>query len=92
LVRTNTGIHEISIINNPYTIYYSTTNQNIVIKNAEETAKIKSIRLITMDGRVLHSISDPSSDVITIDTPAKGLVIVMVSDENGIHSEKLFIP
>jgi hypothetical protein len=92
LVRTNTGNHEISTIENPYTIFYSTENQNIVIKKAEETAKIKFIRLITMDGRVLLSVSDPSSDVITINIPAKGLVIVMVTDENGIHSEKLFIP
>jgi NDP-sugar pyrophosphorylase family protein len=92
LVRTNTGIHEISAIANPYVIYYSSKNQNIVIEKAGGSAEIKFIRLITMDGKVLYSVSDPLSDEISIDAPAKGLVIVMVADENGIHSEELFIP
>jgi len=92
LVRTNTGIHEISDIENSSTIFYSTENQNIVIKKSEGTSDIKFIRLISMDGRVLYSVSDPSADEIAIRIPTKGLVIVMVMYENGIQSEKVYIP
>ncbi|MBP1669334.1 MAG: avirulence protein [Bacteroidetes bacterium] len=92
LVRTNTGIFDIGTTENQYTIFYNTENQNIIIKKAGGTSDVTLIKLITMDGRVLISVSDPSSDEISINVPAKGVVIVMVTDASGIHSEKLFIP
>jgi carbonic anhydrase/acetyltransferase-like protein (isoleucine patch superfamily) len=92
LVRTNTGIHGTSLTDNPYTIYYSIEKQNIVIQKAGGTRDIRSVRLVTMDGRILNSWANPSSEEITISVPVKGLVIVMITDEDGVHSEKIFIP
>jgi carbonic anhydrase/acetyltransferase-like protein (isoleucine patch superfamily) len=91
LVRTNTGMNEISALPNPYLIYYNDESQKIIIQNSDEQSDIKLIRIIAADGRMLNSITHPSSDKIEISMPVTGLIIIMVTDENGTYSDKLII-
>jgi hypothetical protein len=92
LVRVPSEINETDHEGEPYIIYYRTEDHTIVLRPLQEQVNIKLVRLLTIDGRILTSIANPSTDVVEINIPAKGMVIIMIVDDNGTYSDKIFIP
>ncbi|MBN1416994.1 MAG: DUF1533 domain-containing protein [Bacteroidales bacterium] len=91
LVHIPSGIHEITSIDIPYTIYYRPEDQHLVIQSKLLYDNIKMIRVLTIDGRVLNTITNPSSDEIEIETSARGIVLLIIVSEKGIFSDKVII-